>query len=1148
MSLGRLVVELSVDGDEFSFNIKKADGELRRFIRGAEEADKVVRKAEAGQRSWGRAFRDTVITLGLIRSAIQTVSDVTIGWQKSIVRVNSDMERSIQLMRNFSSQRDGAAATAEAIQDVQALLNRAASAPFNLNSITNAFVKLRVAGMNPAQNSLNTLLDSVAAFGGTDQNLERAAVALQQMSGKGVVSMEELRQQLGESVPTAINAMADALSTTYSDLVKQISLGRVSAKPAVQAMMEELERSFRGRAAAMMDTWGGAVAQFETGARRIALAIGGLEADGYAEGGYFKTLTHELNEITEILNRPEVLASARDLGLALAELVKVAATGVKWIAENRKEIYEWGKAILYLYGAMKLLSIARGAIGAVSGGLAVMTTALGSAGARSLTMGQGMKALSDSALGLNNPLAVASRSITSTGAAAGVARVSLSGLGAAAGVIAGPIGLAATAAIAGVAAWQSYKESLKEAEKAVLDLNGALTNIDELGVLERAYERAQDDFKKRFDGLFDTSTGFNEAQQSRSEEAKLRAIANIEKIEADLITARENIAKINGERFAQAEILAQEKAFAQISNNYNLNKRRLYEQRDSGEINQEQFNAGLGQIGMVLIEEQIESYEAALEKAELAKARAQRVFDLMGNDANLNLRQEVEKQDRLIAAFTDGLNRARESLDNQKRLTLDDTLVNPGGEGKPSFDPLSKFVDSLNVKVARLRANIDETNPYLAQLFATVENLDTKPANFDALVAQGTQLAAAAYEADQKIKNLKEAANGYKEAIERVGEIETQVGAKLNKVENENPWLNASADAQRYRDELEKLTETLQKHMATALSLGDTELAGKIEQTIKNFADTNARLDELAVSDTSKRLNEQTRQIQDSLKTQSELAKTEYDRQIAWLEEYYAKNEELLAKGGDDYAAYIAYKEALDARYKRQQESGLQEWIRANKDASESYKQLWKSSMDSFVDTLVDGMVTGKLEISDFVAHVLKEILKIQMAKMAAGIAETAIGAFSAGFSGFGGGQQNVSSAAGNAGYSTSGYAGAYGFANGGIMTEWGVAQLKQYANGGIANSPQVAVFGEGSMPEAYVPLPDGRTIPVTLNGQLTGAGGEQKQMAPAVQVNVINQSGQQVDGKQQGEAKFDGKQYIIDVVLSAVSKPGPLREAVRGA
>jgi len=59
--------------------------------------------------------------------------------------------------------------------------------------------------------------------------------------------------------------------------------------------------------------------------------------------------------------------------------------------------------------------------------------------------------------------------------------------------------------------------------------------------------------------------------------------------------------------------------------------------------------------------------------------------------------------------------------------------------------------------------------------------------------------------------------------------------------------------------------------------------------------------------------------------------------------------------------------------------------------------------------------------------------------------------------------------------------------ANGGIVTSNGEIDLHKYARGGIANSPQLAVFGEGSMPEAFVPLPDGRSIPVSFRGNGTG-------------------------------------------------------------
>jgi len=88
-------------------------------------------------------------------------------------------------------------------------------------------------------------------------------------------------------------------------------------------------------------------------------------------------------------------------------------------------------------------------------------------------------------------------------------------------------------------------------------------------------------------------------------------------------------------------------------------------------------------------------------------------------------------------------------------------------------------------------------------------------------------------------------------------------------------------------------------------------------------------------------------------------------------------------------------------------------------------------------------------------------------------------------------------------------------FATGGIMTSNGPMPLKKYAAGGIANSPQLAMFGEGSTPEAYVPLPDGRSIPVTMKGAGSNVQVDSinitventgEQLSPAAQKQIANQ------------------------------------------
>ena len=56
------------------------------------------------------------------------------------------------------------------------------------------------------------------------------------------------------------------------------------------------------------------------------------------------------------------------------------------------------------------------------------------------------------------------------------------------------------------------------------------------------------------------------------------------------------------------------------------------------------------------------------------------------------------------------------------------------------------------------------------------------------------------------------------------------------------------------------------------------------------------------------------------------------------------------------------------------------------------------------------------------------------------------------------------------------------GFAKGGVI-HGTKTPVRAYADGGVARGPQLAVYGEGRNAEAFVPLPDGRSIPVTMSG-----------------------------------------------------------------
>jgi hypothetical protein len=145
-------------------------------------------------------------------------------------------------------------------------------------------------------------------------------------------------------------------------------------------------------------------------------------------------------------------------------------------------------------------------------------------------------------------------------------------------------------------------------------------------------------------------------------------------------------------------------------------------------------------------------------------------------------------------------------------------------------------------------------------------------------------------------------------------------------------------------------------------------------------------------------------------------------------------------------------------------------------------------------------------------------------------------------FSGYGGA---VAGTGGATGYEV---IGGIGLAEGGVMSSRGLLPLKYYSGGGVANTPQVSVWGEGKMPEANVPLPDGRTIPVTLTGGQAPAAANSNE--GRVTVNIYNQTSNAQAQVNEGRDSAGGRK--IDVILfekvaQGVRQQGnPVNKAIR--
>jgi len=239
--------------------------------------------------------------------------------------------------------------------------------------------------------------------------------------------------------------------------------------------------------------------------------------------------------------------------------------------------------------------------------------------------------------------------------------------------------------------------------------------------------------------------------------------------------------------------------------------------------------------------------------------------------------------------------------------------------------------------------------------------------------------------------------------------------------------------------------------------------------------------------------------------------------------------------------------EAFDAWYSAQMDK-LEE---INKSAVEKMAEDWADMSDEIEDVTVDALEgitdafvrmaeSGKLEFSGLIDSILQDIYRLVLEKniigpLSSGIEDVITTVLGSVLGGGGTSSFSIGTSWFDPGISfstASSFTMPSLFANGGIMTPEGPMPLKYYATGGVSTSPEVSVHGEGSYNEANIPLPNGHSVPVNLNGALGNN----------VFINVINQAGAEVEiTRSQGREGLSIEMMIrkIDQGISQLAKAG---------
>lgn len=351
--------------EQFNRAVANSSPELQRLAAAGVPVITNMSNADRSTKSFLSTLRDVSIVVGITSVAFGKLANIQSTWVGDIVKVNAEFERLNYQMRSMSTASNP---VKEAGENVAFLRKTALEAPFALATMNNAFVKLKATGTDPLSGSLQSLADGVAAFGGTDDAFNRIVLGISQMSGKGVIQMEELRQQLGESMPTAVALMARSMGISMGQLIKDISTGTVSSKAALKLFYEELDRTYGGRARQMMQTFEGQLKRTNTMMQSLALSAGGLNGEGtYKKGGFMDELRTQLTDLNDALGSKLGASLAESVGAGLAGVVRGIRTTIDTFIEFRSEITRVAMVLTTVFGGMLAGAAISGTFGALSG-------------------------------------------------------------------------------------------------------------------------------------------------------------------------------------------------------------------------------------------------------------------------------------------------------------------------------------------------------------------------------------------------------------------------------------------------------------------------------------------------------------------------------------------------------------------------------------------------------------------------------------------------------------------------------------------------------------------------------------------------------------------------------------------------------------
>lgn len=1026
-------------------------------------------------------IRDLILAVYSVRAILFTGQSLFGGVLGDVIETNSQFEKMQVLLKNVAG---GASEMENAVigkSDSRYIWNLADNAPFKIEALTKSFVKLKASGIDPTQGTMQALVDTVAFFGGSTDEMNRAGIALSQMLSKGKVTAEELRQQLGDAIPNAMKDMAEALDMTIPELDAKMRKGLVLSADAVPKLMELWSIKYKGGAENMMATWDGLMVRMQNAWQKMILRV---TSDG-GSNSFFNVIKKEVSELTEFLNSASGDQFMREVTEGLGTVAIAFSNAIKFVYEYREEIALLLKVAAGFFAFNAATSIIRN-LGSVF---------LGGAGTiiKFLTPLTQVKMIIAT---LSAPATVAARATIILGEAFTAAATAM-------GIFnrAGAISLAALAAVAaevvlvGAAIGGLIYFLTRKKEATQRDIDASIQHEMASKNLKNAQNALEDAFDK-----VRTATAENRAERVRDlNTIKNHTVELMKNAKAALANAR---ARMVG---------------AQMDLN-DAKKKEDAERKENGGM----LDPGWGGINLFkrYVLGQKTEYEKATDNLNFYSGETQKYAKELQDSANLveqatimvnsvDLTKGVEKQ---VAAVNTNTKDKLGSLDSSRNQLVNFMMkvkeLNAELATTPENDAIGNFNDNREEIEAEVRAYVAAIKVQSTLNAETLKYKNMIPSLKEDVKKHKDEITALA-KAQQNLERLQTAVNDQNlQAQDALGSLE--VG-----------YSNVSNQVDRY---IAKLRQQYSENLKST----NQGIVTKTQEEI-NKAAHDRRLELMALE--AKKAQESTIEINDALLTEDQQREANYQREVARIQGLIDETQNLYGPEGRKIAdQYYNYLKAL-AKKNNIAQSMFGSWAQSAADLKGQLGSTLTSSMDSFID----GLARGKLAFGDFVKSLLIDITKIIIRALIAKAILSAIGL---------------------------GYSGSNNFAADGLAPIAAFNSTPTFHRGGTVGSgspgrttvdPAIFAFAEryhtggmvGLKPNE-VPIIAEKGETVLTPEQMKAMGSSGSKQAPETTVNIINQSGTQMDATS-SQPRFDGEKMIIDVILKNMSKPGPLRDSMKG-